>query len=273
MARFKYTDNSQGQFIQVNLQEQLLPGSFEWTIDYLIDKVDISLFEDNYHNDEKGAAAFSPRVLLKIILYCYSKGIISSRRIEKACKDNIIAKALAEDTEPDHDTIATFISTNNEAIKDLFTQVLMQCAELSLITGEMFAIDGCKLPSNASKEWSGKINDLKKKKTDLEKLLFRILHQHKELDRNAKAKEIQEPFRKTLGEDKERYERHVRRIENKLKKINRFLSVAEPKLGPSSQEVQGNITDNESARIKGPHGYIQRRLLYMSCRENPSIQM
>ena len=257
MARFKYTDNSQGQFIKVNLQEQLLLGSFEWTINYLINESDLSLFELNYHNDEKGAAAYPPGVLLITILYCYSKGIISSRRIEKACRDNIIVKALAEDTEPDHDTIATFISTNSEAVKDLFSQVLLKCSELKLITGEMFAIDGCKLSSNASKEWSGKISDLRKKKGDLEKLLLRVIHQHSELDRNAKAKEIQKPYRKTLGEDSERHERHVKRIEEKLKKINEFLSTAQPKLGPSGQEVQSNITDNESARIKGPHGYIQ----------------
>ena len=257
MARFKYTDNTQGQFIQVNLQEQLLLGSFEWTIDYLINATDLSLFENNYQNDERGAAAYPPKVLLKAILYCYSKGIISSRRIEKACKENIMVKALAEDIEPDHDTIAAFVSANSEAAKDLFAQVLLKCSELKLITGEMFAIDGCKLPSNASKEWSGKISDLRKKKTDLEKLLSRVLHQHKELDRNTKSKEIREPFRKTLGEDKERRARHVRRIEEKLKKINQFLSTAQPKAGSSGQEVQGNITDNESARIKGPHGYIQ----------------
>ena len=226
MARFKYTDNSQGQFIQVNLREQLLLGSFEWTINYLIDEIDISLFESNYHNDARGAAAYPPRTLLKVILYCYSKGILSSRRIETACKENIIVKALAEDTEPDHDTIATFISRNSEAVKDLFSQILLKCAGLHLVTGEMFAIDGCKLPSNASKEWSGKISDLRKKKVDLEKLLLRILHQHKELDRNTNTKEIQEPFRKTLGEDKERRERHVRRIEEKLKKINQYLSTA-----------------------------------------------
>jgi hypothetical protein len=99
--------------------------------------------------------------------------------------------------------------------------------------------------------------DLKKKKAGLEKLLARIMRQHKELDRSAEAKGIQEPFRKTLGEDKERHERHVKRIKAKLEKIDRFLSGAEPKIGPSGQEVQSNITDNESARIKGPHGYIQ----------------
>ena len=56
-----------------------------------------------------------------------------------------MAKALAEDFEPDHSTIADFIVKNSEAVKELFAQVLLQCYRLKLITGEMFAIDGCKL--------------------------------------------------------------------------------------------------------------------------------
>jgi hypothetical protein len=71
MARFKETDNTQGQFIAVNLIEQLIPGTFEWTIDYLVNKTDMSLFEKKYNNDEKGARAYPPRALLKVILYCY----------------------------------------------------------------------------------------------------------------------------------------------------------------------------------------------------------
>ena len=103
MARLKQTDNSQGQFITVNLKKQLLPDTFEWTIDYLINNMDMSLFEEKYNNDERGAAAYPPRVLLKIILYCYSRGIITSRKMEKACRDSIIVKALAEDMEPDQE--------------------------------------------------------------------------------------------------------------------------------------------------------------------------
>jgi transposase len=121
----------------INLKEQLHPGSFEWTIDHLIGKTDITLFEKKYKNDKTGAKAYSPRVLLKAILYCYSRGILSSRQIEKACKENIVTKALSEDMEPDHDTIAAFISANAEAVEDLFVQVVLQCAELKLITGEM----------------------------------------------------------------------------------------------------------------------------------------
>ena len=47
MGRFKRTDNSQGLFISVNLKEQLLPGTLEWTTDYFVDKMDLSLFEEN----------------------------------------------------------------------------------------------------------------------------------------------------------------------------------------------------------------------------------
>jgi transposase len=257
MAKYKQTDNSQGQFIVVNLNEQLLPGTFEWAVDYLINKADMSLFDLNYHNDEKGAAAYSPRVLLKAIFYCYSNGIMSSRRIEKACKNNITVKALAEDSEPDHDTIATFISGNGKAVKGLFTEVLLQCAQLDLITGEMFAEDGCKLPSNASKEWSGTIADLKKKRDKLEKYINGLLMRHQELDKDEGAKKVQAPYKKTMGDDRERRSRSIKRLENKLEKLNKFLEEAKPRMGVSGEEVQSNITDNESARIKGPHGYIQ----------------
>jgi transposase len=85
--------------------------------------------------------------MLKIIFYCYSRGIITSRPIEYACKTNIVVKVLARDAEPDHDTIAHFISSQAEAVKSLFAQILLKCYALGLIGGELFAIDGCKLPS------------------------------------------------------------------------------------------------------------------------------
>ncbi|MDR1469268.1 MAG: hypothetical protein LBT00_08235 [Spirochaetaceae bacterium] len=100
---------------------------------------------------------------------------MTSRPIEYACKTNIIVKALARDAEPNHDTIARFISSQAEAVKDLFAQVLLKCYALGLIGGELFAIDGCKLPSNAAKEWSGTLEELGKKKKDLEALMEKII--------------------------------------------------------------------------------------------------
>ena len=100
MARFKPEERSQGLFLEVNLYEQLVPGTFEWTLDYLIDRMDLSVYEQNYNNDEKGAAAYQPKALLKAVLHCYSMGILSSRKIEQVCKSNMITKALADGSEP-----------------------------------------------------------------------------------------------------------------------------------------------------------------------------
>ena len=257
MAKLKQSDITQGMFYAVNLQDQIISGSFEWAMEYLINKTDMSLFERNYCNDEHGAAAYPPRALLKLIFFCYSRGIISSRKIEKTARENLAAKALAEDFEPDHDTIAAFLAKNSDAIKNLFTQILMQCEKLKLIGGEMFAIDGCKLPSSASKEWSGTIEELTKKRNKLEKYIGRLMLRHKELDKDEKAKRKLKAFRKTMGDDKERRARSVERLEKKLKKLNAFLEEAGPKKGVSKDEVKSNITDNESAFIKGPHGFIQ----------------
>jgi len=82
MARYKHTDAEagQGMFLTVNLKEQLLPGSFEYMPDELVgDKIDASMFDANYRNDEAGAAAIPPAALIKLIIYGYSKGRMSSR--------------------------------------------------------------------------------------------------------------------------------------------------------------------------------------------------
>jgi len=80
MAKYKKTEKEQGLFLTVNLSEQLLTGAFEWTLNNLIDKkLDLSIFDSKYNNDLTGVSAIEPRILLKIILYCYSLGVIRQR--------------------------------------------------------------------------------------------------------------------------------------------------------------------------------------------------
>jgi transposase len=257
MIRYKTFDASQGLFLTVNLEEQLLSGSFEHTLNYLIDQLDLSAFDAAFHNDEKGAPAYPPDVMLKIIFYCYSQGIIASRPIEYACKTNITVKALAWDAEPDHATIVHFISSQAEAVKELFAQVLAQCYGLGLMGGDLFAIDGCKLPSNASKEWSGTIEELKKKRGDAKKLMGKIIARHIELDKEGKEGSGLNETAVSYVYGQEHQKRHLERLQKKLDRINRFLEEAEPKKGSGGEEVKSNITDNESAMIKGQRGYIQ----------------
>ena len=78
MARFKDTEASQMRFIAVSLKDQIQQGTFEWAVNHIIDRTDLSLYEKKYANDAKGAAAYPPKALLKAILFCYSRGIITS---------------------------------------------------------------------------------------------------------------------------------------------------------------------------------------------------
>ena len=105
----------------------------------------------------------------------YARGLISSRKMEQACRENVTFMALACGQRPDHSTIAAFVSSMRGEIVPLFRDVLLVCEESGLLGGTFFALDGCKLPSNASKEWSGKISDLVRKKEKMEKRVTELL--------------------------------------------------------------------------------------------------
>jgi transposase len=165
MAKYKSYDYSQSVLIPVSLDEQLMPGTLEFAIHTLVQtRMDTSIFDHRYHNDETGREAYDPRILLKVVLLGYSRGLISSRQIERACKENVVFMALCCGQQPDHSTIAAFVSSMKGEILPLFRDVLLVCEEEGLLGGTFFALDGCRLRSNASKEWSGTIRELRKKK-------------------------------------------------------------------------------------------------------------
>ena len=83
MSRYKYLNRNQLEMVCINLDDQILPGTFEYALDDIIDNhVDLSIFDNKYKNDNKGAKAYPINAMLKIVLYSYSLGIISSRAIE-----------------------------------------------------------------------------------------------------------------------------------------------------------------------------------------------
>jgi len=171
MAKYKNYDYSQSLLIPVSLQEQLMPGTLEFAIHTLVERrMDMSVFDTRYQNDDTGCRAYDPKILLKVVLLAYSRGLISSRQIERACCENVTFMAMSCNQRPDHSTIAAFVSSMKYQIQPLFSDILLVCEQENLLGGTFFAIDGCKLSSNASQECSGKIEDLKKKKEKNENL-------------------------------------------------------------------------------------------------------
>ena len=84
MARYKHIDTSP-RFLAVDLQRQLLPGSFEHALNHLIDhELDLTCFDGRFRNDETGAAAYPPAMLLKVVLFAYSQGIIRVATLKRS---------------------------------------------------------------------------------------------------------------------------------------------------------------------------------------------
>ncbi len=81
--------------IPISYEKQIEAGISEYTIDYIVDNIiDTTKLERKYKNDETGAKAYSPKVLLKIVFLAYSRGIVSSRKIQRLCEENIIFMSM-----------------------------------------------------------------------------------------------------------------------------------------------------------------------------------
>jgi len=242
MARYKDIEDQQDFFIPVCLEDQLIPETIEYTIKYIIDNhIDLSVFDSYYKNSLHGAKAYPPGILLKVILLGYSKGLFSSRDIEAACKTNIQFMAISGCMTPDHSTIAAFVTRLEGEVKSIFIDILLYCSQLDLIGGEVFALDGCKISSNAAKEWSGTFAELQRKKEKLKKVLEDIINRH--IDNDKK--------------DSVSLTKQIAKYEAKIKKIETFLHTNEPKKGARGRELKSNITDNESAKMPSSKGVIQ----------------
>lgn len=234
MARYKSYDYSQSMMIPVTLAEQLIPGTLEFAIHYLVDHdLDLIALDNRFNNDDTGRPA-------------YARGIIHSRKIERACRENVTFIALACGQAPDHSTIASFVSSMKDEIEPLFRDVLLACDEMNLLSGTTFSLDGCKIPSNASKEWSGTHQTLKRKQQKLEEKVKELVERQIEADQLP-----DNPL------DLAKQEKQIERIRHHVERIGEFLGENEVRIGRMGKEIKSNITDNESGYMKTSHGMIQ----------------
>jgi len=248
MAKYKRYDFSQSILIPVCFEEQLLAGTLEFAIHTLVEtRMDMSVFDTNYHNDETGRSAYDPKILLKVVLFAYSRGLISSRKIERACCENVTFMALSGNQRPDHSTIAAFVSCMQDEILPLFRDILLVCEQENLLGGTFFALDGLKLPGNASKRWSGSLSDISKKKEKLEQKIKGLLEEQISADKKDRDCML-DPLNR---------QKQIEKLQKQAERIEKWLEENDAKIGANGRELQSNVTDNESAKMMTSHGTIQ----------------
>lgn len=245
MPRFK-TIHKGLKLLPVDFDKQLLPGSFEHALCYLVDhELDLGEFHSRYRNDVDGAPAYDPAVLLKIVLLAYSRGIVSSRKIEAACREHVLFMAVSGDSQPHFTTLAAFVSTMGDLAAKLFAQVLAVCDRQGLIGREMFAIDGVKLPSNASKARSGSRADFLRQAEKMEKAAQAMIAQQRQKDRRPEDEDL-------------RAARKLERLQASVRQLRAWLADnPEDRKGAKGRINLSNRTDNESAKMATGKGVIQ----------------
>ncbi len=149
MSRFVAVDRDTAYLLPPSVDEWLPQDHLARFVVEVIDQMDLKELTRQYAG--RGSDAYHPAMMLGLLVYGYATGVHSSRKIERACHDSVAFRFIAANTQPDHDSIATFRRRFLPQIEALFVQVLMLAREMKCLKLGNIALDGTKIAANASK--------------------------------------------------------------------------------------------------------------------------
>ena len=147
---YRQTEHKQRWLFPESLDEYIFQEDPVRAYDAFVDALDMESLGIEWNAHKVGCPQYDPKVMLKILVYGYSYGIRSSRKLERALYHNLSFIWLAGALKPDHKTIAEFRRQNREALKHVLKQCARLCIELDLIAGNTLFVDGSKFRGNVS---------------------------------------------------------------------------------------------------------------------------
>ena len=207
----------------------------------LVPTLDLSAFYGSYEEkDGRGQAAYHPVMMVRLLLYGYCTGVVSSRQIQKRTYEDVAFRYLSADEHPDHSTINEFRKRHLEALAGLFVQALQLCQKAGLVKLGHVALDGTKLQANASKHKAmsyGRMSEAEEKlKAEVEELLKR-----------AEAADATEDEKEKQGQSDKLPEELARR-ESRLKKIRQAKAELEAEARQEAEQEKAIAEAKLAAR-------------------------
>jgi transposase len=189
-------DRGQLLLMPPSLTEWLPENHLVWTVLGAVDQMDLSLFVDGYRMGAAGRAPYDPAMMVALLLYAYARGNRSSRRIERACLEDVAYKVICSMRVPDHSTIAEFRRRHQTEIAELFDQVLGLCKEAGMVSVGVIMVDGTKIKANASmdqnRSYSGVVREILREAEETDR-------REDELYGDARGDELPEQLRTAEG--------------------------------------------------------------------------
>lgn len=275
---FRPYEQDQMYLMPPSLQEWVKEGSL---VSFLSDVVEelasagrLAGFYAQYREDGWGAAAYHPVMMVKVLLYGYSNGVVSSRKIARALEQDVGFRYLASNQQPDYRTVNTFRTAHREALEGLFVDVLELCKEAGLVKLGRVALDGTRVEGNSALE-------RKMTRAQLEAAVQEMLAMSDAADRaedaehgaDSRGDELPEELRKAqkrkrtleaalarLDERREalqeaQREMIIEREKREGKRRGRKPKAAEEVDLPAQTTV--NVTDPESQTLSTRKGWVQ----------------
>jgi transposase len=265
VAKFREYRQQQIMLMPPNLEEKVPQDHLARYISKVVEQLDIREIEDKY--SELGCHAYHPRMLLKVILYGYSIGLRSSRRIQKEIREDLVFMWLAGMQEPDFRTISDFRKDRIVDIKKLFNQVLEICYELGMVRCGKISIDGTKIEANSGRNKITYRKKLEKSKAAYENKIEEILKEAERIDEEEDrlygdkdgyslehqytSEEIKKAMRK-VQQGKDKLERHKEKAQAKLAVINeklRYMGDRRNSFGNTDKDATLMLMKHESLGV------------------------
>jgi transposase len=235
----------------------------------VLEQLDLSEITKQYQ-EERGYPPFHPVMMTALLLYSYSQGIYSSRRMARACRQRVDYMALTGMQKPDYRTINLFRQRHLKALGSLFGQVLQLCKKAGLVKLGHVALDGTRMRANASKHKGMSYRGMKKAEADLAAEVKRWFEEAERQDREEDERygvDRQGDEMPDWVADKQKRLEKIRQAKAELEAEARAQMEATPDpnrtshkakpTGVPEDKVQRNFTDSESRIMKTSEGFIQ----------------
>jgi transposase len=202
----------------------------------LVDELDLSAVYAFYEREQRGYPPHHPKMMTALLLYAYSVGVPSSRKIEKRCHEDIAFRVIAGNTQPDHTCISEFRRIHLEALTGLYLQVLRLCREAGLVKLGHVALDGTKQKANASKHKAMSYDRMKKREDELKAKVEELL-------RTAEAADAEEDARYGKGRRGDELPNELARAEGRRERIRALREQLEAEAKAQSEAKRNDSDD------------------------------
>lgn len=237
----------QALLLPPSLSDWVPAGHLAHFISDSVDQLDLTELYERYEKraDGRGQLAYEPRLMMKILIYCYAVGIFSSRKIADGLEELVPLRMLAAGNRPSHRSIARFREENVAQFERVFTQVVRIACGAGLVKMGTLAVDGSRIKANANKQRAMNYGNMKKAEQELEQEIARITQLAHEID----AAEDQELGIEVCGDE---VPEELKQRETRLAKIREAMKRLQAEQAAQDQ-LQGR-GQRQPMRLKRPNG-------------------